>query len=149
MPAIRYKGVEYGGPSVHIQSDTTATDLEDTQVPNGQTIKSYLNNNLTSVTTSLQATGKVTALSGVACNRIGRIAILEFDMSMSGGETSNWIDLGSIGVTPSYDVVMNIPPEALSGNAVRVRLYNSNKHLKVFYGSANSFHVRLVFFIDP
>lgn len=69
-------------------------------------------------------------------------------MSMSGGETSNWIDLGSIGVAPSYDVVMNIPPEALSGNAVRVRLYNSNKHLKVFYGSAASYHVRLVFFID-
>ena len=46
MPVIRYKGVEYGGPSVHIQSDATATDLENTSVPNGQTIKSYLNSNI-------------------------------------------------------------------------------------------------------
>ena len=33
-------------PVVEIQSDSTATDLENIKVPNGQTIKSYLNNNI-------------------------------------------------------------------------------------------------------
>lgn len=46
MSVIRYKGTEYGAPTVGIQSNSTATDLDDLKVPNGQTIKSYLNTNI-------------------------------------------------------------------------------------------------------
>ena len=48
MSIISHMSVDYDAPVVEVQSDSSATDLENAKVPTGQTIKSYLtaNNNI-------------------------------------------------------------------------------------------------------
>lgn len=43
MPIISHMGVDYDSPNVQIQDNASATDLDNTKVPTGQTIKSYIN----------------------------------------------------------------------------------------------------------
>lgn len=45
MAIISHMSVDYDAPVVEVQSDSSATDLENAKVPTGQTIKSYLNTN--------------------------------------------------------------------------------------------------------
>ena len=45
MAVISHCGVDYTAPTVEVQSDASATSLEATKVPTGQTITSYLNSN--------------------------------------------------------------------------------------------------------
>ena len=46
MGVIFHKGKKYGGTGVKVQSDPAATSLNALEVPNGQTMTSYLNSNL-------------------------------------------------------------------------------------------------------
>ena len=46
MGVIFHKGKKYGGTGVKVQSDASATSLNPLDVPNGQTMTSYLNSNL-------------------------------------------------------------------------------------------------------
>ena len=45
MGVIFHKGKKYGGTGVKVQSDPAATSLNALEVPNGQTMTSYLNSN--------------------------------------------------------------------------------------------------------
>ena len=50
MAVISHCGVDYTAPTVEVQSDASATSLEATKVPTGQTITSYLNSNYAKIT---------------------------------------------------------------------------------------------------
>ena len=45
MGIISCMGEDYTAPEIDIQSDSSATNLIDDEIPTGQTIKSYLNSN--------------------------------------------------------------------------------------------------------
>ena len=44
MPIISHMGVDYDSPNIQIQDNASATDLDNTKIPTGQTIESYVNN---------------------------------------------------------------------------------------------------------
>lgn len=46
MPIISHMGVDYDSPNIQIQDNASATDLDNTKVPTGQTIESFLNTNV-------------------------------------------------------------------------------------------------------
>lgn len=60
MGVISQNGIDYPVPSVPVQSDGSATDLTNAAVPTGQTIKSYLNSNLSNFLTVRSTTATIT-----------------------------------------------------------------------------------------
>ena len=46
MPIISYMGEDYNSPNIQVQDNGSATDLDDTKVPTGRTVESYINKNL-------------------------------------------------------------------------------------------------------
>lgn len=42
MPIISHMGVDYDSPNIQIQDNASATDLDNTKIPTGQTVESYI-----------------------------------------------------------------------------------------------------------
>lgn len=66
MGVISQNGIDYPVPSVPVQSDGSATDLTNAAVPTGQTIKSYLNSNIS----NLVKTATTTLAYSLAANEV-------------------------------------------------------------------------------
>lgn len=77
MSVISHGGEDYGIPTVEIQDDASATTLDATKVPTGQTIDNYITTNLrtsnaTGVITKLTTNG---TLDMALCVKIGDLVI--------------------------------------------------------------------------
>lgn len=125
MPAIRFKGVDYTTPTVYVQSDASATDLENTKVPTGQTIKSYLNSNIITIT----GTGTYISTFLFKYVKVGRIVIwgLAFvpntNISNSTGNTTitNAYAPNMTSVSPAY-----APNDEFKNRVVHIYEINGN-----------------------
>lgn len=60
MPIISHMGVDYDSPNVQIQDNASATDLDNTKVPTGQTIESYVSSNYCPKTPTVIALNTIT-----------------------------------------------------------------------------------------
>lgn len=56
MPLISHMGIDYDSPNIQIQDNASATDLDNTKVPTGQTVKAYINKNITTKEYSVTTT---------------------------------------------------------------------------------------------
>ena len=46
MPLISHKGIDYDSTNIQVQDNASATDLDNTKIPTGQTVESYIGNKL-------------------------------------------------------------------------------------------------------
>lgn len=56
MPIISYMGEDFDSPNIQIQDNASATDLDNTKIPTGQTIESYVTNQYTKTNVTLNGT---------------------------------------------------------------------------------------------
>ena len=92
MAVISHCGVDYTAPTVEVQSDASATSLEPTKVPTGQTITSYLNSNFLDIK-------RVTAGTNVTVNsggyyKLGNLVIVNIRLTISSGASNTNIVYG-------------------------------------------------------
>ena len=85
MAVISHCGVDYTAPTVEVQSDASATSLEATKVPTGQTITSYLNSKIV-VKKGKTPSTTTTTLVVSDTSLYGHYMILGYTIQLS----SNW-----------------------------------------------------------
>lgn len=78
MPIISHMGIDYDSPNIQIQDNASATDLDNTKVPTGQTIESFFlnNKNNTALTYQLASGWSLASWGSVDCRRVGPFVII-------------------------------------------------------------------------
>ena len=104
MGVIFHKNKKYGGTGVKVQSDPAATSLNALEVPNGQTMTSYLNSKLGNFIKSVNLTTTVNlpALpSGNAGSTVGK----------TNGHSAASINLTTLSGYPTGKTILGIFPQ--------------------------------------
>ena len=97
------------------------------------------------VTNNLEPSGKVTSVGGNVV-RNGQVCFINIGITMSGQETSNWIELGSV-PEPAYVVRADFVSDSASNSGtLRIQIEGDGK-FKVFYGGAAEYRVVLMYLI--
>ena len=94
MAVISHCGVDYTAPTVEVQSDASATSLEATKVPTGQTITSYLNSNLSWTLVNIGTPTSGTLINTSYCYKCAGLKLAIFNIQINGNTAGASIDLG-------------------------------------------------------
>ena len=104
------------------------------------------NNSLTNLNL-VQASGKISSISGNAY-RQGNVVQLYINVTLSSGETSNWITLGTISPAPQIAQRMNVYADTNSTGIKSLRVeVQTTGDIKCFYGDSASFCINVMYIV--
>lgn len=137
MGIISCMGEDYTAPEIDIQSDSSATNLIDDEIPTGQTIKSYLNSNLVE--------GDITVSSGFTLEhkkikKYMRVVSVEYKGSITPSSTG-WFTIGNIANSAmrpvnQFDIFAVDNNSSTSALGCQVRI-STDGDIKVYSFAAN------------
>ena len=105
-----------------------------------------VNNSLTNLNL-VQASGKISSISGNAY-RQGNVVQLYINVTLSSGETSNWITLGTISPAPQIAQRMNVYADTNSTGIKSLRVeVQTTGDIKCFYGDSASFCINVMYIV--
>jgi hypothetical protein len=89
--------------------------------------------------------GVVSAIGG-RLYQIGKIVLLDVDVTMTGSITSDWINALTVPKFPlAFTTVTVMPDKASAGAPLRVRIRPDNGAVQLFYGGSGNYHIHAVY----
>lgn len=118
-----------------------------TTAPLSANMGKTLNDNMTVVELPFTTTpsGVVTSVGGVMY-QIGKLVIVDLDISMTGNITSDWINIATLPKFPRNSLIINtLPDQVAAGAPLRIRIRSDNGYVQAFYGGSGNYHVHAIY----
>ena len=122
MGVIFHKNKKYGGTGVKVQSDPAATSLNALEVPNGQTMTSYLNSNFLKVSATTPNALNTNTLIYSNTNLKSHYALIGWVIEIASGSqftdknvqiSQFYIDNNGLNMSIASDQIKNRPIELI------------------------------------
>lgn len=108
MPIISHMGVDYDSPNIQIQDNASATDLDNTKIPTGQTIENYIKTKGTVTYTDRTVTTGTSTYDGFYYGEIGDLGESSNKMIISAFivtvANNSWASVQKVGTYANYNL---------------------------------------------